>query len=113
MAIEYVVYGENTFVVTDCAECGGPYSGRMGVSATMPVYDEDAEAEWNCLCGNMNEMKYHSDDCPCTLGGENLCELHDWFEAVDLDEEMPDRDPESPHNIVKRMFDRIHGRKCA
>lgn len=88
--IEYVDWQEDTFVVDSCSECGRPYSEKIGVSPTMPIHDELAEPEWNCVCGGMNEMKYHSDDCPCTLGGENVCELAYYFEDDSiLEEESP------------------------
>jgi hypothetical protein len=117
MSTEYVTWGEDTFVVTTCAECGKPYSDKIGVAPDVSIGGELVtlpEPEWNCVCGNMNEMKYHSDDCPCTLGSQNLCELHDYFDGdhPDLEEELPEVDFVIPE-IVRRMFDRIHGRKCA
>ena len=108
--MEYVTWQEDTYVVDLCSECGKSYSERIGIS--HPEGELHPDPQWFCPCGTLNEMKLHSDDCPCTMGGENVCELIGWFDDDSILDEKMDIAMDD-HSVVRRMFDRIHGRKTA
>lgn len=80
MSVGYVTWEGDAYMVLKCLKCEGHYSNRRCVSLQR-LYLADfgkpvtTDPQWECKCGTMNEMKYHSDDCPCTLGVENPCEL--------------------------------------
>ncbi len=76
-AIDYVDIEGETYVFTDCLSCQLSYADGMeqlGVSSTAGRLPRRS---WICKCGHLNEMPYHSDDCPCTMGGP--CERADVF----------------------------------
>lgn len=67
-----------------CHNCGAnPQSeGTIQRTIQMEIYDE-FPFEWVCRCGfGRNPLIPHHNDCPCTLGGENVCEIRGWFEPT-------------------------------
>ena len=65
-----------------CKNCGQDpaIEGTIQRTIQMEIYDE-FPFYWVCRCGfEKNPLIAHQDDCPCTLGSENCCEIRGWFE---------------------------------
>ena len=66
------------YIFQPCTQCGKLYEKSIFATSSQHDPGRPVRHQWHCICGQVNPMIYHSDDCPCTRGA--TCEHVDLFE---------------------------------